>query len=67
MCQIESPSDSEQTVSGFWHYLNHASYQIINNVAKFISLDKSIRKHHWYSFLYLDILFVHCENDLRRL
>ena len=40
MCQIESPSDSEQTISGFWHYLNYINFYVINNAAKFVSSKK---------------------------
>ena len=40
MCQIESPSDSEQTISGFWHYLNYINFLVINNAAKFASSEK---------------------------
>ena len=40
MCQIESPSDSEQTISGFWHYLNYINFYVINNAAKFVSSEK---------------------------
>ena len=53
MCQIESPSDFEQTISGFWHYLNHINYRVINIAAKFVTFRNII--FCLISYILLDI------------